>query len=66
MPDIELIQLLGQAQRMYPNWRLTQIIFNAVDTQGQARDGMDRPRDLFYITDETLKKGLLELTKQGR
>jgi len=63
MIKFQVMQLLAEAQRRFPDQRTTQIIFNAVDAEGEARRSDGSPRDLFYVTDEVLVEGLRKLLK---
>ena len=64
--DTNVPQLIAAAQREYPNQRVTQIIFNALDSIGVARNTEGHPIDLFYIEDDKLIKALKTYIKSKR
>lgn len=49
---------LAQLSAMYPQQRIAQIMFNALDTKGLARWPSGDPRDIFYIPDRVLMEAL--------
>lgn len=53
-----VLELLGAIWRERPDWRLGQLIGNAVDTQG-AEPEMS---NLFYVEDDVVAAGLLAMT----
>ena len=59
-----LIQLFAQAKRAYPEQRMAQIIFNALDCIGKARCSDGSPRDIFYITDAEMEAAFKEFLKR--
>jgi hypothetical protein len=53
------IKALADCMNHYPEQRICQIIFNAIDKQGLAREVTNTPADLFYINDSTLLGALV-------
>lgn len=59
MKSMTFLTALEHAQSRYPEQRILQIIYNALDAKGHARQPDGRPSDLFYVTDDTLLEALL-------
>jgi uncharacterized protein YihD (DUF1040 family) len=49
-----VLELMGEIWDMVPDWRFGQIIYNATGFRG----------DIFYLDDETLENGLINLENQ--
>jgi len=54
----QVAQLLRVAARVYPQERALQILFNALDAQGLAREANQSSRDLFYVENQALAHAL--------
>jgi len=55
---VDILTALSHSMVRYPDQRVCQIIFNALDVQGLARRADGSAADLFYITDDTLTDAL--------
>jgi hypothetical protein len=60
MTRIDTFKALCHASNRYPQLRICQLIFNALDAKGLARWPSGEARDTFYITDEVLAQALRE------
>lgn len=58
-----VLAALKQASLLHPQKRICQLIFNALDAKGLARQG-STPRDIFYIKDEVLLDALTDYAKR--
>jgi hypothetical protein len=54
----DVLARLGDCSYLYPECRLMQIVFNALDAKGKARLPDGTPRDVFYVTDRELADAL--------
>lgn len=50
--------ILGHLAQQRPQQRLMQLVFNALDRCGLAKDKEGHPRDVFYVTDKQLLDAL--------
>jgi hypothetical protein len=57
----KLIFELAQACNRFPDQRVMQVVFNALDAKGKARMADGTPRDVFYVSDDDLEAALRDL-----
>lgn len=57
-PGDDTLARLTDCAYVYPEQRLMQIVFNALDAKGKARFPDGTPRDVFYVTDAELADAL--------
>lgn len=56
--DLEVLALIVAAKRKFPEQRVCQIIFNALDMVGKARKADGTAADQFYVGDDQLAEAL--------
>jgi hypothetical protein len=61
----DVLSRLGDCAYVYPQLRLMQIVFNALDMHEKARLPDGTPRDVFYVTDEELAAALSDYAEQA-
>lgn len=61
----DVCKALQLAALAYPNQRVGQLIFNAMDARDLARNVNGTTVDVFYVPNETLYKALTEYAFEG-
>lgn len=55
---MSVIQALSRVAPMFPELRTMQLIFNALDLKGLARNPNGTARDQFYLADDVLEDAI--------
>lgn len=53
-----ILEKIEKVWKVYPNWRFSQLIYNAYDMVDSTRDEDYKLMDIFFNEDEALEEGL--------